>query len=109
MRVTGGFDPYSYRPRQPGIKSLRFAVLMLQTPLHQLSRLGVYHRDLLVVRMQITSYNHHRSAGGWPTFAVLAKVGTHAASISPMTADLAVPTFTKNVKVGQPPDLQPSQ
>jgi hypothetical protein len=39
---------------------------------------------------------------GWPTFAVLAKVGTNAACvpISTVTADLIVPTFT--VKVGQP-------
>ena len=56
--------------------------------------------------------------GGWPTFAVLAKVGTHAACVgifvfclAPLTdshagkcatADLVAPTFTKNVKVGQP-------
>jgi hypothetical protein len=67
--------------------------------------------------------------GGWPTFAVLAKVGTHAACVvivhiyltrlivwtqSQLTRagkeklwppGLVAPTFTKNVKVGQPPTV----
>jgi hypothetical protein len=60
--------------------------------------------------------------GGWPSFAILAKVGTHAArarifiSASPtdyfgrakksLIASLVVPTLTTNVKVGQPPDTR---
>jgi len=60
--------------------------------------------------------------GGWPTFAVLAKVGTHAPAwgfsslilaaefdsrtqAEAVTPAPAVPTFTKNVKVGQPPTI----
>ena len=45
---------------------------------------------------------------GWPTFAVLAKVGTDAACVGMFVLALilpirsVVPTFTKKVKVGQP-------
>jgi hypothetical protein len=48
---------------------------------------------------------------GWPTFAVLTKGCTRAAGIRafhPAAEDFIVPTFTKSVKVGQPPGLQGS-
>src|SRR6266446_1015241 len=56
------FDPHSYRPLQPRVKGSRLSRLVLQTPLHFLARLGIQHGDLLVACMQITPYNHHRSA-----------------------------------------------
>jgi hypothetical protein len=62
VRVPGGFDPHSHRSLQRRVKSSRLAVLVLQTPLHFLARLHIQHRDLLVACMQITPYNHHRSA-----------------------------------------------
>lgn len=37
-------------------------VLVLWPTLHQLSRLHIQHRNLLVARMKVTSYNYHRSA-----------------------------------------------
>src|SRR6266851_4134971 len=62
MRVSCRFDPHSHRTSQSGIKRPRLAVLVFQTTLQHLARLRVDHRYLLVARMQITSYNHHRSA-----------------------------------------------
>jgi hypothetical protein len=46
--------------------------------------------------------------GGWPTFAVLAKVGTRAACILIFRSRRRClrPTFPKNVKVGQPVQIR---
>jgi hypothetical protein len=41
------------------------ATLEWGTRLHELARLRIYHRYLLVARLQIATYNHHRS-GSFP-------------------------------------------
>ena len=43
----------------PGIERSLFAPLVFQATLHQLARLRIQHRDLLVARMQVTPYNLH--------------------------------------------------
>jgi hypothetical protein len=43
--------------------------------------------------------------GGWPNFVGLVKAETNATCVpifQPVTTDLIVPTFTRNVKVSQP-------
>src|SRR6202521_4586571 len=62
LRVSRGFDPPAPPPHQRAIKSPRLSVLVLQTALHDFAGIAVQHRNLLVACMQITSYNHHRSA-----------------------------------------------
>ena len=61
-RVPGGLDPHSNRALQAGIERPRLATLMFQTALHELACLRIHHRYLLVARVQIATYNHHRSA-----------------------------------------------
>jgi hypothetical protein len=57
MRLEWATSPY-----ERTVKTSRFSVLVFQTTLREFARVGVQHRNLLVARMQITSYNHHRSA-----------------------------------------------
>jgi len=57
--VPGGLDAHSHGARQSCIKRSCFSALVLQTTLHQLACLRIQHRNLLVARRQITTYNLH--------------------------------------------------
>ena len=62
MRVPGGLDSDSNRTLQAGLEPSRLSAFVFQTALHELARLRIYHRYLLVARVQIATYNHRRSA-----------------------------------------------
>jgi hypothetical protein len=61
MRLAGRFHTRERWPRQAGVKSARPSGFVLQLPLHQLTGLGIHHRDLLIARVKITSCNQRRS------------------------------------------------
>jgi hypothetical protein len=60
--VPSGFDSDSNRTLQAGVEPPRLSAFMFQTALHELAGLRIYHRYLLLARVQIATYNHHRSA-----------------------------------------------
>ena len=60
--VPAGFNPLNAPGGEPSVESPRLPTAVFQTAFDQLPRLLVQHRNLLVARVQITSYNLHRSA-----------------------------------------------
>jgi hypothetical protein len=73
---TGGFDPQAHRPQQISVERLGLAVLVIQPPFGQLHSGLIQHRDSLVARGKITSYDHHRSAPFSRTLVVSAVEST---------------------------------
>jgi hypothetical protein len=69
--VTGRLDPHTNRLRQPFVKLSRLAVGVFQSLLDQLSGFRIQHRDVLLARVKITAYNHHRSAPSFRALVVL--------------------------------------
>ena len=62
LGIEGSFYPDSGRTRKCGIKPLSFSVLVFQPALDDFAGCGIQHRNLLEARMEIASYNEHRSA-----------------------------------------------
>jgi hypothetical protein len=58
----GGFDPHAHRALQIAIERLGLSALVIQLSLGQLPSGFIHHRNLLIARVKITSYNEHRSA-----------------------------------------------
>src|SRR5690348_629753 len=73
MQRTGRFHTHANRFRQVAIELVRFSVLVFQTALDELACLVIQHRDLLIARVKITSYNLHCSA---PLFRALVASAT---------------------------------
>jgi len=72
----GGFDPHAYRTLQIPVERLGFSRLVIQPPFGQLPSRLIQHRDRLVARVKITSYNHHRSAPFFRALVVSATKST---------------------------------
>jgi hypothetical protein len=63
VNVAGRFDSYTNRLLQTSVEHFDFSTFVIQPSLtEQLARLIVGHGNLLVARMKIATYNHHRSA-----------------------------------------------
>src|SRR6185437_2879659 len=73
LQRTGRFHTHANRFRQVAIELVRFSVLVFQTALDELACLVIQHRDLLIARVKITSYNLHCSA---PLFRALVASAT---------------------------------
>ncbi len=57
LRVPGRFHAHTHGLWQAGVKGPRLFALVLQSPLDQLTGIGIHHRDLLIARVKIASYN----------------------------------------------------
>src|SRR5260370_385832 len=83
LRLPTGLYPYTHRPLQRGIKRSHLLYLFVtQRFLAQFSCLLIQHRNLLIARVKITSYNLHCSA---PSSRAL--VAHHAKSTRVLGAD----------------------
>jgi len=64
----GGFDPHAHRTLQIPVERVGFSRLVIQPPLGPLPSSLVQHRDRLLARVKITSYNHSAAADSAPFF-----------------------------------------
>src|SRR5271169_6086088 len=59
LHRSRGFDAHTHRAWKRGVKLPHVIAFVLQNQIHDLSRVGVQHRQRLLASMQVTSYNSH--------------------------------------------------
>jgi hypothetical protein len=79
-RVPGGLDAHSHGARQSCVKRSCFSALVLQATLHQLACLRIQHRNLLVARVQITTYNLHVLGSFPPSLGLFERYQVYSAA-----------------------------
>jgi hypothetical protein len=86
LAVAARLDTYPRWRRQSAIKALRFAIAVHQLVFADLPGLGIQNRNLLPLRMKITTYNDHRrllrSSSSWSSIPLASRSSQKPSSLS---------------------------